>query len=100
MLRRLLITGLVAVATVASLWWVGPLSSGAVNLLKPVSAEAQHREFPDSYEPRHKGHVDLGTGLYIRNDEDLIVRGVPAIVFQRTYRSRDRKVRELGIGTT
>ena len=83
-----------------SLRWVGPISSGAVNLLRPASAEAEHREFPDSYQPRHKGHVDLGTGLYIRNDEDLIVRGVPAIVFQRTYRSRDRDVRELGIGTT
>jgi YD repeat-containing protein len=100
MLRRLLVGGLVTAATIATVRWVGPMSSGALDLLRPVSAEAQHREFPASYQPRHKGHIDLGTGLYIRNDEDLIVRGLPAIVFQRTYRSRDRDVRELGIGTT
>jgi YD repeat-containing protein len=100
MLRRLIVAGLITAATIATVRWAGPLSSGALDLLRPVSAEAQHREFPDSYQPRHKGHVDLGTGLYIREDEDLIVRGVPALVFQRTYRSRDREVRELGIGTT
>ena len=100
MLRRLIVGGLITAATIATVRWAGPMSSGALDLLRPVSAEAQHREFPDSYRPRHKGHVDLGTGLYIREDEDLIVRGVPALVFQRTYRSRDRDVRELGIGTT
>ena len=100
MLRRLIVAGLITAATIATVRWAGPMSSGALDLLRPVSAEAQHREFPDSYQPRHKGHVDLGTGLYIRDDEDLIVRGVPALVFQRTYRSRDRDVRELGIGTT
>ena len=100
MLRRLIVAGLVTAATIATVRWAGPLSSGALDLLRPVSAEAQHREFPDSYQHRHKGYVDLGTGLYIRDDEDLIVRGVPALVFQRTYRSRDRDVRELGVGTT
>jgi YD repeat-containing protein len=100
MLRRLMVAGLIAAATIATVRWVGPMASGALDLVRPVSAEAQHREFPASYQPRHKGYVDLGTGLYIRDDEDLIVRGMPAIVFQRTYRSRDREVRELGVGTT
>ena len=100
MSRRLIVACLSAAATIAALRWAGPISSGALDLLRPVGGEAKHREFPDSYQPRHKGYVDFGTGLYIRDDEDLIVRGVPAIVFQRTYRSRDREVRELGVGTT
>jgi YD repeat-containing protein len=108
MWRRLLVGGLITVATivitiaatVATVRWAGPMSSGAVDLLRPLRATAEHREFSDSYQPRHKGYIDLGTGLYIRDDEDLIVRGVPPLVFQRTYRSRDREVREFGVGTT
>jgi hypothetical protein len=99
-LRRLIVAGLSAGVTLAAVRWAGPMSSGAFDVLRPGSAKARHRDFPDSYQPRHKGYVDLATGLYIREDEDLIVRGTPALVFQRTYRSRDRDVRELGIGTT
>jgi YD repeat-containing protein len=99
-LRKVVFACLVAAATLAALRWAGPVSSGALHLLRPANAEAEHREFPDSYKPLHKGYVDLSSGLYIRDDEDLIVRGVPALVFQRTYRSRDRVARELGVGTT
>ena len=57
-------------------------------------------DLADSYEPLHKGHIDLATGLYVREDEDLVVRGTPALVLRRTYLSGYRVSREFGIGTT
>ena len=41
------------------------------------------------------------TGLYVRNDQDLIVQGgdLP-IVVQRTYRSEDQVSRAFGVGTS
>jgi YD repeat-containing protein len=53
-----------------------------------------------SYVPRHKGHIDLSTGLYIRADEDLVVPGDPPLVLRRTYLSGYRVSRQFGIGTT
>jgi hypothetical protein len=50
--------------------------------------------------PLHKGAVDLATGLYTREDEDLVVSGTPPLVFRRTYLSRDRVSRHFGVGTT
>jgi YD repeat-containing protein len=50
--------------------------------------------------PRHKGGIDLETGLYVREDEDLVVRGMPGLVLRRTYLSRDRQSRHFGVGTT
>src|SRR5574339_1161351 len=108
MWRRLLVGGLIAAstitiamaATIAIVRWAGPVSSGASDLLQPLNVKAEHREFSDSYQPRHKGYIALGIGLYIREDEDLIVRGVQPLVLQRTYRSRDRVMREFVVGTT
>ena len=48
----------------------------------------------------HKGSVDLGTGLYIRENEDLVVAGSPALILRRTYLSGYRVSTQFGIGTT
>lgn len=42
--------------------------------------------------------VDLSTGLYILEDNDIFVIGSPIIVFTRTYRNRDSESRAFGIG--
>jgi len=39
--------------------------------------------------PRHKGGVDLSTGLYGREDDDLVVNTPMPIVLRRTYNSGD-----------
>jgi YD repeat-containing protein len=85
---------------VAALIWGGPLSSGALFLLLPAPVQARPADLPYSYRPVHKGHVDLATGLYIREDDDFIVSESPAFVWRRAYLSRDRVARHLGIGTT
>ncbi|MGH2405544.1 MAG: DUF6531 domain-containing protein [bacterium] len=44
--------------------------------------------------------VDLGTGLFVREDDDLAVSGPPPIRVRRTYRSNDPRPRAFGIGTS
>ncbi len=43
--------------------------------------------------------IDLSTGLYGREDDDLLVDDTPPIRFTRTYRNRDSRSRAFGIGT-
>jgi YD repeat-containing protein len=84
---------------VAAMIWGGPLSSGALFLLLPAPVQAGRPDLPFSYRPVHKGHVDLATGLYIREDDDFVVSESPGFVWRRAYLSRDRVARQLGIGT-
>jgi YD repeat-containing protein len=99
-LRRALVIGVGLHAVVAALIWGGPLSSGALFLLLPAPPQTRPPDLPYSYRALHRGHVDLETGLYIREDDDFIVSSSPHFVWRRAYLSRDRVVRQLGIGTT
>jgi len=78
----------------------GPLTSGGLLLVLPNAGPRVEHDLPESYSPLHKGHVDLATGLYIREDEDLVLRGTPALILRRTYLSNYRAVKEFGVGTT
>src|SRR5688572_28652638 len=97
--KRAVLTAVVLNVSVAAMIWGGPLSSGALFLLWPAPGQARPADLPYSYRPVHKGHVDLATGLYIREDDDVIVSASPAFVWRRAYLSRDRVARQLGIGT-
>jgi YD repeat-containing protein len=79
--------------------FAGPVSSGAVLLLLPAGPQSAHRD-TEASAPVHKGYVNLDTGLYIRENEDLIVEGTPRLVLRRTYQSGYRAPKEFGIGTT
>jgi YD repeat-containing protein len=94
-LRRLFFVGCATAVTVV---FGGPVSSGALFLLL---AGTQSTPGPpsESSEPLHKGHVDLSTGLYIRQDEDLVVSGTPQLILRRTYLSGWRESMQFGIGT-
>jgi YD repeat-containing protein len=52
------------------------------------------------YRPLHKGHIDLGNGLYFREDDDLFLKTAMPAVLRRTYNSGDRYPRAFGINTT
>ena len=78
----------------------GPFFSGALFLLLPVATSAEAIGLPSDYEPLHKGGIDLPTGLYTRENEDLVVAGAPALILRRTYLSGYRVQKEFGIGTT
>jgi YD repeat-containing protein len=98
---RALVIGVGLQTLVAALMWGGPLSSGALFLLLPNRAPAaDSSELPESYTPLHKGYVDLSSGLYVREDEDIVLSGSPSFVWRRAYLSRDRGARHMGIGTT
>jgi YD repeat-containing protein len=50
--------------------------------------------------PLHKGGADLSTGVYIREDDDLVVNTHMPIVLRRTYNSGDAFSRRFGVDTT
>jgi YD repeat-containing protein len=95
----LLLVWLTAAAVVTALWFLGPLTSGGLFLLVPPTALSTAKA-PAPSQPLHKGNIDLATGLYSREDDDLIVPGNPPLVLRRTYLSGDPYSREFGVGTT
>jgi YD repeat-containing protein len=97
--RRLVIVAIGLGAVVATRLG-GPLTSGALFLLLPAPPAHDSHDLLVGHDPVHKGHIDLATGLYIRQDEDLIVRGSPPLVLRRTYLSRYHASRQFGVGTT
>lgn len=52
------------------------------------------------HRPVHKGGIDISTGLYIREDDDLVVNTALPIVLRRTYLSGDHISRQYGVGAT
>jgi YD repeat-containing protein len=95
---RLTLAAAVVVFTAALLG--GPVRSGGVFLLLPAPHRAAEHGLPEDYEPRHKGSVTLSSGTYVRDNEDLIVGGTPALILRRSYLSGYRAPKEFGIGTT
>src|SRR5437762_11446906 len=53
-----------------------------------------------AWRPLHKGGVDLSTGVYVREDDDLVVDTPLPIVLRRTYNSLDGHPRQFGADTT
>ena len=76
----------------------GPLSSGGAFLTRPALTARDSVTLP-WLEPYHKGGIDFATGIYVRTDQDLIVRGgdLP-VVLQRTYNSKDPQSGAFGVG--
>jgi YD repeat-containing protein len=99
-LRKLLIALAICVVGGLVVLMAGPLTSGALLLLLPAGGPRVDHDLPESYRPFHKGHVDIATGLYIREDEDIVVRGTPPLVLRRTYLSNYHANKQFGIGTT
>ena len=97
-LKRTVLTFAVLAFLIVATIFGGPLSSGALFLLLPAPATAY--DLPRGYQPLHKGYVDLTTGLYVREDEDLVLSESPWFVWRRAYLSNDRIARRMGIGTT
>ena len=99
-MRVLLIVLTVCLALVVAAIFAGPVSSGALLLLLPAHQRQVEHGLPADYTPLHKGHVNLNVGLYVRQNEDLIVPGTPPLVLRRTYISGFRVTKQFGIGTT
>ena len=99
-LRKLLFTALGGVVLFAAALFAGPVSSGALLLLLPGPRASIDHDLPDDYLPVQDGGVALSTGVYVRANEDLVVRGTPALILRRTYLSGYRVSKQFGIGTT
>jgi uncharacterized protein DUF6531 len=99
-LRRLLIILLACCIVGFAVVLGGPVSSGAILLLLPGTVKSVEHPLQGSYEALHHGHVNLNTGLYVREDEDLIVRGTPALTLRRVYVSNYHASKQFGVGAT
>jgi YD repeat-containing protein len=99
-LRKLLIGVLIVCVAGLAAMFAGPVASGAVLLLLPNNGPRADHDLPESYSPLHKGHVGLATGLYTREDEDIVLRGTPALILRRTYLSNYRVTKQFGVGAT
>jgi YD repeat-containing protein len=74
-----------------------------VKPVKPAGPAAGPRESPvvhTRWRTVHKGHANIGNGVYIREDDDLVVNTPMPIVLRRTYNSGDRFARPFGLATT
>jgi YD repeat-containing protein len=61
-----------------------------------VAAPVTHRP----WRPLHKGYADISTGVYVREDDDLVVNTPMPMVLRRTYNSGDQFLRQFGLDTT
>jgi YD repeat-containing protein len=100
-LRKLLVAIIIILALSMAAAFAGPVTSGALfRLLLNLRPASALNSLAMNYKPLHKGHIDLATGLYIRENEDIVVFGSPALILRRTYLSGYRVSRHFGIGTT
>jgi YD repeat-containing protein len=97
-LRKLLLATLACVIVLTAALFAGPVASGALLLLLPSPGPKTSHDLPDSYPALHQGHVDLSMGFYVRENEDLVVRGTPPLILRRVYVSGWRYSKQFGIG--
>ena len=64
----------------------------------PASQPAAAVEGPTRHKPLHKGHIDVSSGFYVREDDDLVVHTKMPLVLRRTHLSADRISRRFGLG--
>lgn len=98
--RATLILLITATALLLAGVYLPPFVSGARALARQIPGAAPVPPLPPEYQPLHKGHIDTATGLYVREDEDLVLRGAPSFILRRTYRTRDARSRAFGVGAS
>lgn len=93
-----------AIVVCSLVWALGiglpSLPPELVAALQPPPAQTHPHPLPDEYEPVHHGGIDFETGLYVRWDEDLVIRGPVPLMLRRTYRTVDPASRAFGVGGT
>jgi YD repeat-containing protein len=99
-LRKTLLVAVACMTLFVAALFAGPVCSGGWLLLLPTPRWAVEHDLPADYQPLHKGGASLATGMYSRENEDLIVRGTPPLILKRTYLSGYHKALPFGIGTT
>ena len=99
-MRKLLTGALLLASGILLAIVAGPVLSGALFFPLAGFGSTVSGTIDAQYQPRHKGGIDLATGLYTRENEDLVVPGSPGLILRRTYLSRFRQSRAFGIGTT
>jgi YD repeat-containing protein len=75
-------------------------SSFAQSQIADPAAVTRSRTVPQPASAKDADPVDLGTGLYVRNNLDLYLKDSIPIEFNRVYRNADPRSRAFGIGAS
>jgi YD repeat-containing protein len=98
--RATLIVLIAAAALFVVAEYVGSFASGAMALARLAPGARSVSPLGLAYRALHKGHIDMATGLYEREDEDVVLRAAPSFILRRTYRTQDRQSRAFGVGAS
>jgi len=98
--RATLIVLVAAMTVLMAAEYLAPYASGAMALARLVPGARPVPPLDARYRPLHKGHIDIATGLYVREDEDMLLRGAPSFILRRTYRTRDERSHAFGAGAS
>ena len=99
-IRRVVLTCLVAASATSACVRAGRQAPATLPTAQADRAASVPGPPPRPYRPLHKGGVDISTGLYTREDDDLVVNTAMPIVLRRTYMSGDHVSRPFGIAAT
>ena len=75
-------------------------SGFAQSQIADPAAVTRSRTVPQPASAKDADPVDLGTGLYVRNNLDLYLKDSIPIEFNRVYRNADPRSRAFGIGSS
>jgi YD repeat-containing protein len=98
--RTTLIALIAATTLVLASGYAGSFASGAMALARLAPGARSVPPLGAGYQPLHKGHIDMATGLYEREDEDMVLRDAPSFILRRIYRTRDGQSRAFGVGAS
>jgi YD repeat-containing protein len=98
--RATMVVLIAATTVLLAAEYLAPYASGAMALARLVPGAKPVPPLDPRYRPLHKGHIDIATGLYVREDEDMLLRGAPSFVLRRSYRTRDGRSRAFGVGAS
>src|SRR2546430_4835992 len=96
-IERSLIVCVVAISASAACTTANRQRPAPAPAEQPVRSASASAVLHQPWPPRHKGGVDLATGVYIREDDDLVVNTPLPIVLRRTYNSGDQFSRQFGV---
>jgi YD repeat-containing protein len=99
-IERALIVCVVAIGASAACTTTNRLTPATVAAKEAVPSVGPAAVSHRPWRPLHKGYTDISTGLYIREDDDLVVNTPLPIVLRRTYNSGDGFSRRFGLDTS
>jgi YD repeat-containing protein len=99
-IEPLLVVWVVTIGASAACATTHRQTQAPASAVEPVPSVAAAAVSHRPWRTLHKGSADISTGVYTREDDDLVVNTPLPIVLRRTYNSGDGHSRQFGVDTT